>query len=139
MSTMVLSGYLDSCPSIDAQRLSFPLPSPDTKLGVIRQQLADYTQLPPRSFKLVHAGAVMKDDNAPSEFCSPAPLVFSLASDHHCGLWKCYVYRRSRRWSAGASHILHLPSFFTSIPRIADSSQCMLLASCRSCRLPCNS
>ncbi|KAI0688041.1 hypothetical protein BC835DRAFT_339010 [Cytidiella melzeri] len=47
------------------ERLTFPLPPPDTKLGAIRQVLADYTQLPVRSFKLVHAGAVMKDDNAP--------------------------------------------------------------------------
>ncbi|KAI0093169.1 hypothetical protein BDY19DRAFT_922461 [Irpex rosettiformis] len=47
------------------ERLTFPLPPPDTKLGTIRQVLADYTQLPPHSFKLVHAGAVMKDDNAP--------------------------------------------------------------------------
>ncbi|PSR88588.1 hypothetical protein PHLCEN_2v5115 [Hermanssonia centrifuga] len=46
------------------ERLYFPLPSPDSKLSVIRQQVADYTQLPPNSFKLVHAGAVMKDDNA---------------------------------------------------------------------------
>ncbi|KAJ3559667.1 hypothetical protein NM688_g192 [Phlebia brevispora] len=47
------------------ERLHFPLPPPDTKLAVIRQQLAEYTQLPANSFKLVHAGAVMKDDNAP--------------------------------------------------------------------------
>ncbi|KAI0073373.1 hypothetical protein K474DRAFT_1700380 [Panus rudis PR-1116 ss-1] len=47
------------------ERLTFPLPSPDTKLAFIRKQIADYTQLPPNSFKLVHAGAVMKDDNAP--------------------------------------------------------------------------
>ncbi|PCH43812.1 hypothetical protein WOLCODRAFT_138605 [Wolfiporia cocos MD-104 SS10] len=47
------------------ERLHFPLPPPDTKLAEIRRQLAEYTQLPPQSFKLIHAGAVMKDDNAP--------------------------------------------------------------------------
>ncbi|KAH8108039.1 hypothetical protein BXZ70DRAFT_913858 [Cristinia sonorae] len=46
-------------------RLYFPLPPPDAKLAVIRRELAEYTQLPYSSFKLVHAGAVMKDDNAP--------------------------------------------------------------------------
>ena len=49
-------------------RLYFPLPAPDTKLAVIRKQVADYTQLPEHSFKLIHAGAVMKDDNAPSKY-----------------------------------------------------------------------
>ncbi|KAK7692974.1 hypothetical protein QCA50_004615 [Cerrena zonata] len=47
------------------ERLYFPLPAPDTKLAVVRKQISDYTQLSPDSFKLVHAGAVMKDDNAP--------------------------------------------------------------------------
>ncbi|KIM72086.1 hypothetical protein PILCRDRAFT_82179 [Piloderma croceum F 1598] len=46
-------------------RLHFPLPPPDTKLAVIRRSLAEYTHLPELSFKLIHAGAVMKDDNAP--------------------------------------------------------------------------
>ncbi|EIM82742.1 uncharacterized protein STEHIDRAFT_170950 [Stereum hirsutum FP-91666 SS1] len=47
------------------ERLSFPFPSPDTKLGALRASLADHTHLPPASFKLIHSGAVMKDDNAP--------------------------------------------------------------------------
>ncbi|EMD37757.1 hypothetical protein CERSUDRAFT_83529 [Gelatoporia subvermispora B] len=47
------------------ERLHFALPPPDAKLAVLRKQIADYTQLPPDAFKLVHAGAVMKDDNAP--------------------------------------------------------------------------
>ncbi|THH16237.1 hypothetical protein EW146_g4368 [Bondarzewia mesenterica] len=47
------------------ERLHFPLPAPDIKLGAFRATLADYTQLPPNAFKLIHAGAVMKDDNAP--------------------------------------------------------------------------
>lgn len=45
---------------------SFDLPSPETKLGVVRQIVADYTHLPRDAFKLIHAGAIMKDDNAPS-------------------------------------------------------------------------
>ncbi|CAL1707697.1 unnamed protein product [Somion occarium] len=47
------------------ERLHFPLPPPNAKLAAIRKQIAEYTQLPENSFKLVHAGAVMKDDNAP--------------------------------------------------------------------------
>ncbi|KAH9941004.1 hypothetical protein B0H21DRAFT_697248 [Amylocystis lapponica] len=47
------------------ERLHFSLPPPDTKLSAIRAELAAYTQLPPQSFKLIYAGAVMKDDNAP--------------------------------------------------------------------------
>ncbi|KZT08378.1 uncharacterized protein LAESUDRAFT_697280 [Laetiporus sulphureus 93-53] len=46
------------------ERLHFALPPPDTKLGEVRRVLAEYTQLPPQTFKLVHAGAVMKDENA---------------------------------------------------------------------------
>lgn len=47
------------------ERLHFPLPALDTKLGALRNTLAEYTHLPSSSFKLIHAGAVMKDDNAP--------------------------------------------------------------------------
>ncbi|KAI0829719.1 hypothetical protein BC628DRAFT_1358350 [Trametes gibbosa] len=47
------------------ERLRFSLPPPSSKLGQLRHEIAEYTQLPERSFKLVHAGAVMKDDNAP--------------------------------------------------------------------------
>ncbi|KAH7929814.1 hypothetical protein BV22DRAFT_1102131 [Leucogyrophana mollusca] len=49
----------------DRETLHFPLPPPETKLAQLRHDLAEYTHLPPQSFKLVHAGAVMKDDNAP--------------------------------------------------------------------------
>ncbi|KAH8995682.1 hypothetical protein EDB92DRAFT_1794582 [Lactarius akahatsu] len=47
------------------ERLQIPLPPPDTKLSVLRQSLSEHTRLPPRAFKLIYAGAVMKDDNAP--------------------------------------------------------------------------
>lgn len=50
-----------------SQRLRVPLPPTDTKLAILRNALAEVTALPPSSFKLVHAGAVMKDDNVPSE------------------------------------------------------------------------
>ncbi|KIK95118.1 hypothetical protein PAXRUDRAFT_827341 [Paxillus rubicundulus Ve08.2h10] len=45
--------------------LHFPVPPPNTPLGKLRADLAEYTHLPPTSFKLIHAGAVMKDDSAP--------------------------------------------------------------------------
>lgn len=48
----------------DREVLHFPLPPPDTTLGKLRTDIAEYTQLPPESFKLIHAGAVMKDDQA---------------------------------------------------------------------------
>lgn len=74
-------------------RLYFPLPPQDTHLSVIRNQLAEYTQLPPASFKLIHAGAIMKDDNAPSTsprftyflfFSSPIlPFLFSSPITSH--------------------------------------------------------
>ncbi|KAH9855153.1 hypothetical protein C2E23DRAFT_774100 [Lenzites betulinus] len=47
------------------ERLHFALPPPSSKLGQLRHEIAEYTQLPEHSFKLVHAGAVMKDNNAP--------------------------------------------------------------------------
>lgn len=47
------------------ERLQIPLPPPDTKLSVFRQSLSEHTRLPPNAFKLIYAGAVMKDDNAP--------------------------------------------------------------------------
>jgi hypothetical protein len=47
------------------ERLQIPLPPPDTKLSVLRQTLSEHTHLSPNAFKLIYAGAVMKDDNAP--------------------------------------------------------------------------
>ncbi|KIY49095.1 hypothetical protein FISHEDRAFT_58509 [Fistulina hepatica ATCC 64428] len=47
------------------EKYYFPLPPTDTKLGIIRGNLAETTHLDPSSFKLVHGGAIMKDDNAP--------------------------------------------------------------------------
>ncbi|KAG1767032.1 hypothetical protein EV702DRAFT_1148024 [Suillus placidus] len=49
----------------DRETLHFPVPPPETKLGKLRTDLAEYTHLPLGSFKLIHAGAVMKDDSAP--------------------------------------------------------------------------
>ncbi|KAF5380627.1 hypothetical protein D9615_004548 [Tricholomella constricta] len=46
-------------------KISFDLPAPDTPLYAIRKSLADYTHLPHHAFKLIHAGAIMKDDAAP--------------------------------------------------------------------------
>jgi hypothetical protein len=51
--------------------LQIPLPPPDTKLSVFRQSLSEHTRLPPNAFKLIYAGAVMKDDNAPRESSLP--------------------------------------------------------------------
>lgn len=50
------------------ERLHLTLPPPETKLAHVRRTLAEYTHLPEGSFKLIHKGSVMRDDNAPSEF-----------------------------------------------------------------------
>jgi len=49
-------------------RIEVPFPSSDTTLGQLRQQLSEYTTVPVDQFKLVHGGAVMKDNNAPRSF-----------------------------------------------------------------------
>ncbi|KAF5370742.1 hypothetical protein D9758_001944 [Tetrapyrgos nigripes] len=45
------------------EKLSLPTLDPASPLSVLRKTIADWTQLD--SFKLIHAGALMKDDNAP--------------------------------------------------------------------------
>jgi hypothetical protein len=47
--------------------LQIPLPPLDTKLSALRQTLSDHTHLAPNAFKLIYAGAIMKDDDAPCE------------------------------------------------------------------------
>ncbi|KAJ7647188.1 BAG domain-containing protein [Roridomyces roridus] len=49
----------------NAERFTFDLPPPNTPLGQIRDSIAQYTSLPRDAFKLIHKGAVMKDDNLP--------------------------------------------------------------------------
>ncbi|KAJ7924970.1 hypothetical protein B0H13DRAFT_2315034 [Mycena leptocephala] len=50
----------------NSERFSFDLPAPNTPLSAIRSSVAEFTHLPRDAFKLIHKGAVMKDDNAPS-------------------------------------------------------------------------
>ncbi|KAF8585962.1 hypothetical protein K439DRAFT_1409478 [Ramaria rubella] len=47
------------------ERLYITLPSPDPKLGVIRQTLADYSHIPAENIKLIFGGGIMKDDSYP--------------------------------------------------------------------------
>ncbi|KAJ7902000.1 hypothetical protein B0H14DRAFT_2669446 [Mycena olivaceomarginata] len=49
----------------NTERFSFDVPPPNTPLSVIRTSVAEFTSLPRDAFKLIHKGAVMKDDNAP--------------------------------------------------------------------------
>jgi len=49
----------------NAERFTFDVPPPNTPLSVIRTSVAEFTSLPRDAFKLIHKGAVMKDDNAP--------------------------------------------------------------------------
>lgn len=44
-------------------RLHITLPSPDPKLGVIRETLAEYTHVPSENIKLIFGGGIMKDDS----------------------------------------------------------------------------
>jgi len=48
------------------ERIRLNLPTdPSTPLGVIREMIAQHTGLPQDRFKLIHSGAIMKDDKAP--------------------------------------------------------------------------
>ncbi|KAJ7680482.1 hypothetical protein DFH06DRAFT_1163199 [Mycena polygramma] len=49
----------------NTERFTFELPPPTTPLSAIRSSVAELTHLPRDAFKLIHKGAVMKDDNAP--------------------------------------------------------------------------
>ncbi|KAJ7780497.1 BAG domain-containing protein [Mycena maculata] len=49
----------------NTERFSFDLPAPSTPLSDIRTSVAACIHLPRDSFKLIHKGAVMKDDTAP--------------------------------------------------------------------------
>ena len=49
-------------------RFEIELPQNNTPLATIRNLIATYTHLPFHGFSIVHDGAVMKDDNAPSNF-----------------------------------------------------------------------
>ncbi|KAK7005656.1 ubiquitin-like domain-containing protein, partial [Favolaschia claudopus] len=49
----------------NSERFTFDVPPPDTPLSVIRTAVAEFTSLPRDGFKLIHKGAVMKDDNVP--------------------------------------------------------------------------
>lgn len=49
-------------------RFEFELPHDNTPLAAIRNSIAAYTHLPYDAFSIIHDGAVMKDDNAPSKF-----------------------------------------------------------------------
>ncbi|KAF7782290.1 hypothetical protein Agabi119p4_1666 [Agaricus bisporus var. burnettii] len=47
------------------QRFTVPFPGPAAPLAALRHHAAELSHLPPAAFKLIHAGAVMKDDAAP--------------------------------------------------------------------------
>ncbi|KAG9099239.1 hypothetical protein FS749_001746 [Ceratobasidium sp. UAMH 11750] len=47
------------------EKVQVMVPPDHYPLSSLRETLSTHTGLPPNSFKLVHSGAVMKDDNAP--------------------------------------------------------------------------
>ncbi|QRV79402.1 BAG domain protein [Ceratobasidium sp. AG-Ba] len=47
------------------EKIQVMVPPDHYPLSSLRETLSTHTGLPPNSFKLVHSGAVMKDDNAP--------------------------------------------------------------------------
>ncbi|CAE6434376.1 unnamed protein product [Rhizoctonia solani] len=47
------------------EKIQVVVPPDHYPLSSLRETLSQHTGLPPHSFKLVHSGAVMKDDNAP--------------------------------------------------------------------------
>ncbi|CAK5265781.1 unnamed protein product [Mycena citricolor] len=54
----------------NSERITFELPPPNTPLGVVRDAIAEYTHLPRNGFKLIHKGAILRDDNASSRLTS---------------------------------------------------------------------
>ncbi|KAG6812024.1 hypothetical protein H0H92_004686 [Tricholoma furcatifolium] len=68
------------------ERISFDLPAPDTPLYAVRKALSEYTHLSIDAFKLIHAGAIMKDDSAPisAYHLTPNSTIALIGSaDHH--------------------------------------------------------
>jgi len=47
------------------ERFHLNFPPPTTKLGELRKYVSEQTGMPPDSFKILYAGGIMKDDNAP--------------------------------------------------------------------------
>jgi len=47
------------------ERFHLNFPPPSTKLGELRKYVSEQTGMPPDSFKILYAGGIMKDDNAP--------------------------------------------------------------------------
>lgn len=52
------------------EKLAVELSTATQSLADLRKAIAEKTHLPPNSFKLIHAGAVMKDDGASRMFLS---------------------------------------------------------------------
>jgi len=57
--------YVSWAPHLSSPQSAFLLPPPSTPLKQIRDSIAQSIHLSPDAFKLIHAGAVMRDDNAP--------------------------------------------------------------------------
>ena len=117
--------------------LQIPLLPPDTKLSVLRQTLAEHTRLPPNAFKLIYAGAVMKDDNAPRESSLPtkhvSPILFSpstpdlvmfphSATPYHllpCRSTAVLVYCSNPIWCHGTLASFMIPNVLNLVPIVS--------------------
>ena len=69
--TLPILRLRSTAPDQHTHSLQIPLPPLDTKLAAFRQTLSEHTHLAPDAFKLIYAGAVMKDDDAPCESLLP--------------------------------------------------------------------
>ncbi|KAJ3883631.1 hypothetical protein F5051DRAFT_391233, partial [Lentinula edodes] len=47
------------------ERTSFTLEDPSLPISVLKNHISQWSHLPPESIKLIHSGAVLKNDNAP--------------------------------------------------------------------------
>jgi hypothetical protein len=65
-----------SCCLLTLSRFAIDWPGQNAPLSGLRARLAELTHLPPAGFKIIHAGAVMKDDDAPRTFPVSPPSLF---------------------------------------------------------------
>ena len=97
------------------------MPPPETKLGKLRADLAEYTHLPLSSIKLIHTGAIMKDDQAPRTYT----MCVQLGAITSCFSVSAYKIRENSTIALIGGHPLpsapaHAPPSKISQPKVKE-------------------